>query len=222
MKKLIFSLVFVLVATLGCSGNLTSQGDSLDEINKDKAKAEGKTYSLTLSQINIERGSEGAYVRLFDKAYNTIFVYVTDKQKNKILNLDVNGKYIYKFTVNKGGSYSTLSGTLLEVAALDVKPISGSTVKDISSNPKAIVLDGPAAVGKNFTMELVFKDLADESGKKIAAYNSADAYESQVFCEVPADQLAKVEKFKAAEKHKVTFKVDRVDWRVFATLVSAE
>ncbi len=224
MKKslLFFTLPLVSIIVMSCAGKLESQGESLAAIIDEKEASAGKTYSLTLSQINIERDNTGAYVRLFDKDYKTIFVYVQDPPlKNKVANLERNAKYIYKFSVTKNDSYSTLSGKLIDVAALDGKPID-KKLKDPAPSARMIILDGPDAIGKTFTLSLAFNDVKEENGKKVAQYQSPDAYSTSVTCEVPDDQADKVKNLKASEKYSVKLKVDRVDWRIFGTLVSVE
>ncbi len=224
MKKAIVVIsvfVFALVS-IGCSKKLTSEGTSLEPIVSAGAGAVGKTYTLTLSQLNIERDSTSAYIRLFDEKYNTIFVYIPKPDlNNKILNLKRNDKYLYKFKVTKNESTVTLSGELIDVAGLDGIIVSG-TLADKTPTACSIILDGPAAQGKDFTMDLTFYGKGEEEGKKKATFNSTDDYGKEVICTYADDLAKKIDELKSGDKCKVSFKVDKIDWRVFATLASVE
>lgn len=139
-------LLPLLMVLSFCGANLTSEGESLDVVSKGS----GKTHTLTLEQINVERNSDGAYLRLFDKSNKTVFVYVPENLAEKAGNLEPRKKYIYQFSVPAGDSIGTMRGDLMEVATVDGKPVGGG---EAAGTPSMIILKGPAAVGESFTLE---------------------------------------------------------------------
>jgi len=222
MRKylLILSAGLLLTAT-ACSSNLKSEGESLDPIIAAKDSM-GKTYTLTLQQVNIEGDNAGPYVRLFGTGNTaTIFVYVPKTMKNKILNLTYGQKFIYKFKITKNDKYSTLSGELIEVAGLDGKPVSG-TLKDPALSACSIILDGKESLGKSFALTVVFTGKRTEDGKKIMDCRSDDPYSKQITLAYAGNMASKVDKLKPNDKVKVKFKADSVDYRIGGTVESIE
>ncbi len=222
MRRLLYLVpVLLVLAMVSCSSKLTSTGDTLDDIEKAGKAAEGKEYSLTLSQINVERSADTVYLRLFDKSYKTIFVYMKKEMKNKVLNLDRNAKYIYKFKLTKNDKTTTMSGDLIDVAGLDGVPVS-KTLKSKDPNSVSIVIDGPEAIGKEFTLEVKFYKLDETDGKKVARFNSTDPYEKEVTLTYADALKAKLDGLKAGDTCKAKFKLESVDWRLFGSAVSIE
>lgn len=216
MKKTGIALVLATIL-LGCSPGLTSQGNSLNKIKEGKAAAAGKTYALTLEQINIERDKQGLYLRAFDGNHNTIFLYFGPRLKNKVHNLTRGKDYIYKFKYEKYDKYRTLSGTLLEIAATNGQPVSGAR-KDSTPSAKSVILDAADARGKTYTIPLVYRRTAEDDGRNYAYFQSPDDYRFGVTCYFGKDLEKAVGKLEAEKQYTVTLKVTKTDWRIFADL----
>ncbi|MCB1140443.1 MAG: hypothetical protein KDK25_00405 [Leptospiraceae bacterium] len=196
-----------------CGANLTSEGESLEVVSKGS----GKTHTLTLEQINVERNSDGAYLRLFDKSNKTIFVYVPETLAEKAGNLEPRNKYIYKFSVPAGDTVGTMRGDLIEVATVDGKPVSGGEAAGL---PAMIILKGPAATGESFTLEGKLQKKNDE--KKELTLLATDPYQKQVTVTYDDSSADAVEPLEEGKVYKVKLKLDKADWRIFGTLESVE
>lgn len=224
MKSIRGALVFVLLVALAACGaaKLKSEGEALKPITEAKAAAVGKIHALTLEQINIERNADGAYVRCFAKD-GTIFLYIPAAMNGAVANLERSRKYIYRFKVSKN-DYGP-EGQLLEIAETNGAAVPGQ-LKGAGPGAKMVVLDGPAAVGKERTLDLVLRrvEKADEKEKTKATlhFNDETPYSTEVqvlFAKEFADQ---VKDLKEGDKFSVKLRVDSVDWRVFGTLVSLQ
>jgi hypothetical protein len=218
--RLVFPVVFICAALTACAGNLVTEGDSLEPVIAAGLQSVGKIYTLTLDQINIERDDTGAYIRLFDKQYETLFLYVPALMNDKVLNLKVDDPYIFKFRITVNDKSSTLSGELLEVAGPDGKPVSGTRI-DREPSACSLILAGPAAHGSTVTLNLVYTGKSGDAENTISLW-SPDDYEKQVFLAFGTDPGNRIDGLVENEKYRVTFKVDDADWRVFGTLISIE
>jgi hypothetical protein len=221
MVKYIPVLVAIVSLSLGCSGKLTSEGDSLDVVKKDAQASEGKTYTLTLQQVNIEVDSGKPYIRLFDKGYqNTIFVYFNSSQKNKIVNLERSKDYIYKFKIPKYEPNYTMRGELIDVADLKGEAISTKLAGDGKSASDMRVL-GKEAEGKEFEIAMKFGGLTkDSENKDSASFRSADAYEFSFYFNFPDALKDKVEKLEQGQSYPVRFTVKSNDISIKGDLIS--
>lgn len=217
MKKNAVLLLFVLLAVFACSTKLTTEGDSLAGIKALRGKNIGTTYTLTLSQINIEGDRDGQYIRCFSKQYETIFIYFNKAQRGQIANLERNKNYIYKFKISKNDEYSTLSGVLLQVATEDGKPVRTTPV-DPAVTAKSIILDGADAKGKTCTLVLNFDTFTKYNERDALSMRAADAYGHQVYLYYTEAQKSQVEKLIAGKAYTVQIRVENVDYRVFGSL----
>lgn len=205
MRKITWITLCLFAITALNSCKIKSQGESLEEVKKAGKSSVGKTYALTLSQINIEIDGTGLYLRAFDKAYQTIFLYFPDSMKNKIANLKPNEKYIYKFQVTKNDKFSTLSGKLLEVADTEGNPIS-DTLSDQTVRVRTIRLDGKAAVGKTYRVNIEFQNKGEDGDKKYA-YFRVKGYPFSVWTYYGDDKAADVDKLENYKAYNVEMKV---------------
>ncbi len=221
INKAFGTMALVTLLLYGCSGNLASQGTSLEPIIAEKGASIGKTYTITLRLVNIERNRQGAYLRLFDEKYNTIFVYVSKENRNKVANLVRNSTYIYKFKITKNDQYTTLSAALNDVADEKGKPISGK-LKDPKPGALLIKLDGSEAVGKEFSLPLNFKNVKEENGRKIFVGETVDDYRNDIFLSCPDALEEKIGGLKSSDKITVKFKVDKVETHISGSLLSIE
>ena len=221
MTKYLLVLVAIVSLCLGCSSKLTSEGDSLDVLKKDAQASEGKTYTLTLQQINIETDNGKPYMRCFDKGYNnTIFIYFNSAQKNKIVNLERSKEYIYKFKVPKYEANYTMRAELIDVADLKGEPISAKLAGDGKSASDMRVL-GKDAEGKEFEITLKFKELAkDSENKDYASFGSADAYEFSFNFYYADDLKDKIGKLEQGKSYPVKFTVRSNDISIKGDLIS--
>lgn len=213
IRKVLWLALPATALLMFCGANLTSEGDSLEVVEKGS----GKTHTLTLEQINVERNSDGAYLRLFDASNKTIFVYVSEDLIGKAANLEPRKKYIYQFSVPQGNTVGTMRGDLIEVAGEDGKPVSEGEAAGL---PSEIILKGPAAQGESFTIEgeLSKKDEA----KKELTFRANDPYKKSVtvsYGEAMSETVAGLEE---KSNYKIKLKLDRADWRLFGTLESVE
>lgn len=195
--------LFALTALGACK--IKSQGESLEEVKKAGKASVGTTHALTLSQINIEIDRTGLYLRAFDKAYQTIFIYFPDSMKNKIANLKPNEKYIYKFKVTKNDKFSTLSGELLEVADTEGNPIANNLL-DQTVLVRTIRLDGRAAVGKTYRVNVDFQSKGEDGDKKYA-YFRVKGYPFSVWAYYGDDKAAEVDKLENHKTYNLEIKV---------------
>lgn len=217
MKKNAVLLLFVLLAVFACSTKLTTEGDSLAGIKALRGKNIGTTYTLTLSQINIEGDRDGQYIRCFSKQYETIFIYFNKAQRGQIANLERNKNYIYKFRISKNDEYSTLSGVLLQVATEDGTPVS-SAPAERTVTAKSIILDGADAKGKTYTIVLKFDSLTKNNDRDALAMRAPDAYGHQVYLFHTEGQKDLVGGLAAGKAYTVQIRVENVDYRVFGSL----
>jgi len=221
INKALFTMTMVTFFMSVYYGNLASQGESLEPIVVAKEASIGKTYSLTLKHVNVERDRHGAYLRLFDDKYKTIFVYVSKGHRNKIANLERDSRYNYRFKITKNDRFSTLSASLIDVSDIKGKPISG---KLKSSKPDVVLikLDGPDAVGKVFTLPVKLRGLKEDKGQKIIDAESADAYRTSISLKYGDGLAEKVGALKASREFNAKFRLNEVDYRLFGELVSIE
>lgn len=213
-RKIMWLALLPAVATLSfCGANLTSEGDTLEVVEKGS----GKTHTLTLEQINVERDGDGAYLRLFGASNKTIFVYVPEELAGKAGNLEPRKKYIYQFKVPQGNTVGTMRGDLIEVATEDGKPVSDGEAAGL---PAQIILKGPGAQGQSFTVEGELTKKDEE--KKELMFRASDPYNKSVTVSYDDSMSETVAGLEEKNSYKIKLKLDRADWRLFGTLESVE
>ena len=204
-------LVFACAAS-----ELQSEGDSFAPVKAAGAAAIGKIMNLTLEQINIERNSDGAYLRLFGRGGGTMFAYLTNERlKNATAALDRGKFYIYRFRVVKNDSTFGPTGALIEIALTNGVLVTGSE-SDEKCGLKRIVLNGPAAHGASFRKDLVFNRFNEKT--LTASFSDRSPYSTELVLAVTSNRQAEMAGLERGTVLTLDFRVTATDWRVFGTL----
>lgn len=217
MKRFFGLFIVFCVSFIFFQCNMSSQGDSLEPLLNEAEASIGKTFIITLTQINIEINSTGLYLRAFDKKYKAIFIYFDSSMKNKVANLVRDQQYIYKFKVTKNDKNSTLSGKLLEIGDLSGKYINDKLI-DTAISVKTIRLDGKDATMKKYTVPLVL----DKMEKYVAYFRSPDKYQFLVNCTYKDDLAKEMQKLKQSTQYTIEMEVIRNDIAIEGSLIAVK
>jgi hypothetical protein len=212
-----FCLLFVLLSACG-PDQIVTEGDSLESLKAEQGAAVGKTRAFTLEQINIERDAKGPYVRTFDTSHNTSFLYIPENMVKTVGRLVRGNKYIYRFKVTENDKFGA-NGELSAVAHTNGIPI-GSADPDTDIGAKAIVLAGPAAHGKSFTVSVTFGRTNETEPGKAPTIGCSDTspYGTEITLSYPDNLAAEVTNLASGDKRNLRIKVEKTDWRVFGEL----